>query len=337
MKKKVTIYDIAKTLGITAATVSRALNNNPKISETTRTLVMETAKKMNYEQNKFALALKSGKSNNVGVVVPFINRNFFSSIIRGIEEELYPKGYHVIICQTHEDTKKEEETIQNLLNAQVDGILMSVSKTTHSIKHFEKVLKKNTPLVFFDRVKPVKGVSTVTIDDFRGAYEATEHLIKSGYKRIAHVTVDLSLDIYKKRLEGYKSALVDYNMYFEEAYVVKAKSDIDSGEEAIKRLLKLDNVPDAVLSSSDYSALGAIRQLQSLGIAIPNEFGVVGFSNEPFTQFMELSISTVDQSPVEMGKMAAKVFLEQIKDVKVKVEKKVELSPELIVRKSSLK
>ncbi|SFU27546.1 transcriptional regulator, LacI family [Pustulibacterium marinum] len=337
MKEKVTIYDIAKALNVTAATVSRALNNNPKISEATRTLVLETAKKMNYEQNKFALALKSGKSHNVGVVVPFVNRNFFSSIIRGIEEELYPKGYHVIICQTHEDAKKEEETIQNLLNAQVDGILMSVSKHTQNLKHFEKVLKKNTPLVFFDRVKPLKGVSSVTIDDFRGGYEATEHLIKSGYSKIAHVTVDLSLSIYERRFEGYREALKDYDLPYNENYVVKAKSDIDSGEEAIKQLLKLKEAPDAVFSSSDFAALGAIRQLQSLGISVPQDFGVVGFSNEPFTQFMELSMSTVDQAPVEMGKMSAKVFLEQIKDVKVKVEKKVELSPELIVRKSSLK
>ncbi|GLB53419.1 LacI family transcriptional regulator [Neptunitalea chrysea] len=335
MKEKVTIYDIAKALNITAATVSRALNNNPKISEATRTLVIETAKKMNYEQNRFALALKSGKSNNVGVVVPFINRNFFSSIIRGIEEELYPKGYHVIICQTHEDTKKEEETVQNLLNAQVDGILMSVSKTTQQLRHFKKVLKSNTPLVFFDRIKEIDGVSTVTIDDFQGGYIATKHLIDMGCTRIAHATVDLALDIYKYRFEGYKEALNDHGIPFKEEYIIKTKSDIDAGEKAIKKLMKLKNAPDAIFSASDFAALGAIQELTKLGVKVPNEFAVVGFSNEPFTQFMELSITTVDQSPVEMGKMAARVFLEQMKEPTLKIMKKVELSPELIVRKSS--
>lgn len=337
MKDKVTIYDIAKALNITAATVSRALNNNPKISEATRTLVLETAKKMNYEQNRFALALKSGKSNNVGVVVPFINRSFFSSIIRGIEEELYPKGYHVIICQTHEDGKKEEETLQNLLNAQVDGILMSVSKTTKSTKHFEKVVKSNIPLVFFDRIKEVKGVSSVTIDDFKGGYMATKHLIDSGCTRIAHATVDLSVLIYKLRYDGYRKALEDHGIAYNEEYLIKTKSDIDAGEQAIKRLLKLKNAPDAIFSSSDYAALGAIQQLHAMNIKVPDDFAVVGFSNEPFTKFMELSITTVDQSPVEMGRMSAKVFLEQINENDLKIEKKVELSPELIVRKSSSK
>ncbi|GLB48042.1 LacI family DNA-binding transcriptional regulator [Neptunitalea lumnitzerae] len=337
MKEKVTIYDIAKALNITAATVSRALNNNPKISEATKTLVMETAKKMNYEQNRFALALKSGKSHNVGVIVPFINRNFFSSIIRGIEEELYPKGYHVIICQTHEDAKKEEETVQNLLNAQVDGILMSVSKTTQQVRHFKKILKSNTPLVFFDRIKEMDGVSTVTINDFQGGYMATKHLIDVGCTRIAHATVDLALPIYKHRFEGYKQALEDHDIAYNDDYLITTKSDIDAGEKAIKKLLKLKNAPDAIFSASDYAALGAIQQLNVLGIKVPDDFAVVGFSNEPFTQFMELSMSTVDQSPVEMGKTAARVFLEQMKEPNLKIMKKVELSPELIVRKSSSK
>lgn len=337
MKEKVTIYDIAKALNVTAATVSRALNNNPKISEATRILVLETAKKMNYEQNRFALALRSGVSNNVGVVVPFVNRNFFSSIIRGIEEELYPRGYHVIICQTHEDVKKEEDTLQNLLNAQVDGILMSVSKTTQHHKHFKKVVKSGTPLVFFDRIKEVEGVSTVTIDDFKAGYMATQHLIDMGCKRIAHATVDLSINIYANRYEGYRKALEDHGMLFKEEYVIKAKSDIDAGEMAIKGLMSLPEPPDAIFSASDFAALGAVQELSRMGIRIPEDFAVVGFSNEPFTQFLELSITTIDQHPVEMGKMAARVFLEQIKEPDLKIMKKVELSPELIVRKSSLK
>lgn len=336
MSKKTTIYDIAKKLNITAATVSRALNNNPKISEATRELVLKTAAKMNYEQNKLALALKSGKSNNVGVIVPRIDSNFFGSVIRGVEEELNPHGYHVIICQTHENEKRENENIDTLLNAQVDGILISTSNT--KTEPFNRVLKKNVPLVFFDRKKTMNGVSSVTINDFEGGYKATKHLIDQGCTRIAHFSGDRSIEIFKDRFMGYKQALLDYGVKYNPEYVIQTKSNRDDGGIAIKELLDMKNPPDAVFSSSDFAALGAIEVLKSLGVKIPNEFSVVGFSNEPFTKFMELSISTVDQSPLEMGKMAAKVFLEQVTNSdQFKIEKKVVLAPELIVRKSSLK
>ncbi len=336
MKDKVTIYDIAKKLNITAATVSRALNNNPKISESTRKKVLAMADEMNYEQNKLALALKSGKSNTVGVVVPFIDRNFFSSIIRGIEEELYPKGYHVIICQSQEDEEKELKNFNALLNAQIDGLMVSVSKHTKNFGHFEHVLEKKVPVIFFDRKVEMKGVSTVTLDDFKAGYEATKHLIKNGAKRIAHLSGDWALDIYQKRMAGYKQALADYDISCPDGYVVKGQSDIGAGKKAVKKLMKLDVLPDAIFSASDFAALGAIQQLKEMGINVPKDVKVVGFSNEPFTKFMELPITTVDQSPMKMGKMAAKVFLEQVKDTSVPLEKKVVIEPRLKIRKSSL-
>ncbi|MCM5663399.1 LacI family DNA-binding transcriptional regulator [Galbibacter mesophilus] len=335
MSEKTTIYDIAKALNITAATVSRALNNNSRISKATRDLVVKKAAEMNYEQNRLALALKSGKSKNVGVVVPYIDRNFFSTVIRGIEEELYPLGYHVIICQTHENEEKEIETISNLLNAQVDGVLMSVSKTTQKTVHFQSVLNKDIPLVFFDRVKEMKGVSTVTIDDYEVAYEATEHLIEQGCKRIAHISGDWKLAIYKHRFKGYKKALEDYGISYNSDYLIKAKSEIGDGQNAIEKLFKLKEIPDAVFCSSDYIALGALQKLKELNVDVPSDFCVVGFSNEPFTQFLELSISSIDQVPRQMGKTAAKVFLEQLENEQGKIEKKVALKATLEKRKSS--
>ena len=210
MTKKTTIYDIAKKLNITAATVSRALNNNPKISEKTKELVFKTASGMNYEQNKLAQALKSGKSFNVGVIVPRIDSNFFSSVIRGIEEELYPEGYHVIICQTHDQQELEIKNINSLLNAQVDGILMSISNAKlEKNAVFNNLVKKNVPLIFFDRKKDIKNVSSITIDDFKGGYEATSHLIHQGCKRIAHLSNNRNLEIFKNRYLGYKQALLD--------------------------------------------------------------------------------------------------------------------------------
>ena len=335
-KDKVTIYDISKKLNISAATVSRALNNNPKISQKTKELVMKTAAKMNYKQNKLAQALKSGKTHNVGVIVPYINRNFFSSVIRGIEEELSPHGYHVIICQSHEDVNNEIKQIDTLLNTQIDGIFMSVAKTTQDTDHIEKVLKENTPLVFFDRKKDVTGLSSVTIDDFRGGYLATEHLIKQGCKKIAHFSGDLNLEIYKNRHEGYIAAMKDYGIEPIKEFSLQVNSKLESGASAIQDLWSEDEKPDAIFSASDYAALGAIQELKKMGVKIPEEVCVVGFSNEPFTKYMELPITSVDQTPVEMGRNAAKVFLEQIEGSKtLTIEKKVVLAPELYIRDSS--
>lgn len=337
MSEKVTIYDIAEKLNITAATVSRALNNNPKIKEATRELVLKTAAAMNYKQNKLALALKSGRSNNIGVIVPRIDSNFFASVIRGIEEELYPHGYQVIICQTHESIKRENENLHTLVDAQVDGIMMSVTGISdENDSAFRYVLEKNVPLIFFDRSKHIDGVSSVTINDFKGGYLTTKHLIDEGCKSIAHFSGDQSLDIFKNRFLGYKQALLDNGLQFKEEYVIHTKSSVDAGKEAVDNLLKLKTPPDAIFSSSDFAALGAIQELQSRDISIPKEFCVAGFSNEPFTKFMELSITSVDQSPLEMGKMSARVFLEQVdKTDTIKIEKKVVLAPELYIRKSS--
>ena len=337
MSKKATIYDIAKELKITAATVSRALNNNPKISKKTRELVHATAAKMNYKQNKLALALKSGKSKNVGVVVPFINKNFFASVIRGIEDELYPKGFHVIISQTHEDVDREKKIIQNLINAQVDGILISTSFTNENKEQLNQELKKSTPFIFFDRVLNFDGTSTVTIDDYQGGFDATEHLIHQGCKRIAHFYVDQNIELYNNRLNGYKDALLKHGIAYHGDYVISLTSDMEAGKEAAEKLMKLPVPPDAIFSSTDNGLLGAVKYLQSISVKIPEDFCVVGFSNEPFTQFLEPSISSVDQSPMEMGKMAAKVFLKQIENDESGIDENVVLPAKLIIRKSSSK
>jgi len=335
-KQKVTIYDISKKINVSAATVSRAFNNNPKISLKTRELVMKTAKEMNYKQNHLAKALKSGKSKNVGIIVPFINHSLFSSVIRGIEEELTPHGYHVIICQTHENVANEMEQIDALLNIQIDGIFMSVSKTTKNTDHIKKVLDEGTPLIFFDRKKDIKGVSSVTIDDHKGGYLATEHLILQGCKRIAHLAGDLNLEIYQNRYKGYLAALKAHKLEFKQDYVVETNSKVETGASAISQLWELDEKPDAIFSAGDYPALGAFQELKRRKIQIPEEVCIVGFSNEPFTKYMELPITSVDQNPITMGKIAAQVFLEQIKGSQtITIEKKVVLAPELYIRNSS--
>ncbi|MEX0274510.1 MAG: LacI family DNA-binding transcriptional regulator [Flavobacteriaceae bacterium] len=338
MAHKTTIYDIAKKLGITAATVSRALNDHPRISEATKKMVMSTAREMNYVPNKLALALKNGKSTNVGVVVPFINRHFFSNVIRGIEEELYPKGYNVIICQTHDEEQRERDIIQNLMNSQVEGIIISIARTNTKFDHLEQVLKKGLPMVFFDRKRDMEGVVSVAIDDFQGGYDATMHLVKQGCRTIAHLRGDRTLEIYWERFKGYQQALKDSGLAYREELVLDITSVEEEGLRAAQRLMAVENPPDAIFSSSDYGALGAIKWLVQKGYRIPDDICVVGFSNEPFTQIMDLSISSVDQSPMEMGRMAARVFLDgtDVTDT-AKTQKRVVLSPTLMVRDSSLR
>lgn len=337
-KEKTTIYDISRKLKISAATVSRALNNNPKVSLKTKELIIKTAKEMNYKQNKLALALKNGKTNNVGVVVPYINRGLFSTVIRGIEETLSPYGYHVIICQTHENTENEIKQIKALLDTQIDGIFLSVSKTTTNTDHLKEVVDEGTPLIFFDRKKELAGVSSVTIDDFKGGFMATKHLIEQGCRKIAYLSGDLNLEIYINRHKGYLAALEAYDIPFKEEFVRQVKSNVESGISALTELWKLNEKPDAIFSSGDYPALGVIQELRRRKIEIPQEVSVVGFSNEPFTQYLELPITSIDQVPMVMGRIAAEVFLEQINEKPIlTIEKKVVLTPELRIRKSSYK
>ncbi|MNK63670.1 Catabolite control protein A [compost metagenome] len=337
-KKNTTIYDISKKLNVSVATVSRALNNHPRISQATKELVVNTAKEMDYKQNNLAKALKSGETKTVGVIVPYINTNFFSSVIRGIEEELSPHGYRVIICQSHDDATVEKKQLNTLLHTQVDCIFISISKNTSDVEYLKKVVSTtNTPIIFFDRKKDVPGISTITIDDHKGAYLATEHLINEGYKNIYHFSGDQNLEIYQNRLSGYKSALTAYKLPVIEENIINTGSSIEEGIHAMKSVWKRKIKPDAIFSASDFTALGVCKEIKNIGLQMPKDIGVIGFSNEPFTQFMELSISSVDQTPVMMGKVSGNVFLESIKDnfSGITIEKKLVLSPMLCVRQSS--
>ncbi len=336
MNNKVTIYDIAEKLNITAATVSRALNGNPNISEKTRQTVLAAAKEMNYKQNKLALALKSGKSNHIGVIVPRINTNFFGSVIRGIEEELNAKGYNIIICQSHNDEEMEAKNIETLIDSHVDAIF--ISSSSKSSASLQKVLDEKIPLIFFDRRKIMNNVSSVTIDDFAGGYMATKHLIDSGCRKIAHIiSGPIELEIFKERHRGYQQALEDHNIDYRKDYVLRTNSSIEEGKRAVEILFSLNEKPDAIFSASDFVALGAIQELQKRGIKVPEEVSVIGFANEPFTDFLELSISTIDQFPLEMGRTVARVYLNQETGDEAggNVQKKVVLQPKLIARKST--
>lgn len=337
VKKKPTIYDIASKLNITAATVSRALNDSELISKKTKKMVLESAHELSYFKNRHALALKSGRTNQIGLVVPFINRHFFSNIIMGVEEELYPKGYQVMIFQSNESEKKEQDVVEALLKNQVDGVLISVSKTTRTKSHFNKIIENNLPLIFFDRKVDVDNSSSVETDDEFGGKIATQHLIDQGCSQIAYVTVDLNLNIYKNRFKGYKKALEANNIDFNSDLVFQANSDVISGRKVASQILSNDIKIDSIFCSSDYIALGVIQELKDNNVDIPGDISVVGFSNEPFTELLDLTLTSIEQNPYEIGKSAARVFLDQVNAKDAIIEHAIKLKPKLCIRNSSMK
>lgn len=339
MAKKSTIHDIARELNVTASTVSRALNDNPRISRATREAVWKTARQLNYQPNQIAAALRSGRTYTVGVLVPTADRSFFSKVVRGIEEEVSQAGYNVIICQSNDRLQNEKANVEALLRLRADGIIASIAKETQTFEHFLELRAKNVPLILFDRVHSKPGVSTVVIDDFMGAYQATKHLIEQGCRRIAHFAGLQHINIYSERLRGYRKALDDHRIPFDEQLVFYFNNlQIEDGIQAMTQLLQLEAPPDAVFSASDYAALGAIQTCKQRGISVPHEMAVAGFANEPFTAFVDPPLTTVDQHSVQMGQIAAQLFLEEVeKQSGSFTPQRVVLSPDLIVRQSSLR
>jgi LacI family transcriptional regulator len=336
-KKRTTIHDIAEKLNITASTVSRALNDHPKISNATKKLVIKMAKDLNYQPNSLAAALRNGRTNIVGVIVPQADRNFFSSVIRGIEEIVNKSGYNVMICQSNDSLEKEKSNIKALLEAQVDGILVSYAKETTDFSHYQEVINKGVPLILFDRQDESLNVGAVVIDDYLGAYKATEHLIQQGCKRIVHFCGPENVSIYRERCRGYVEALRRYDIEVEDDLIIKSNLKLEDGHQHALDIIKWPELPDAIFSASDYSAMGAMEILKENGIIVPDQIAVVGFSNESFTSFVDPALTTVDQHSKKMGQHAAQLFLDQVKKGSTASPTKTVLTPELIVRGSSLK
>ncbi|MDX1642223.1 MAG: LacI family DNA-binding transcriptional regulator [Balneolaceae bacterium] len=342
-KKKTTISDIAKELNVTPSTVSRALGNHPRISDSTKKAVWDMVEKLNYQPNNIASALRKGKSNIIGVIVPTSDRQFFASFIRGIEEIVRDEGYNLMICQSDDQYSKERSGIDTLLNIRVDGIIASVAKETTEFSHYEKVKKQGVPLVLYDRVIESLDVNLVVSDDFLGAYKGVSHLIEQGCTRIAHFAGQQHIQIYQKRLEGYLQALrehnipVDNNIIIESDLIRDKYRILQTSREMTKKLLEMPNMPDGIFSSSDFAAIGAIKILKEKNVKIPDEIALVGYSNDFSASMIEPSLTSLDQHTLEMGNLAAKHFLSQMENPENFTQIKTKLKPKLIVRESSLR
>lgn len=334
----VTIKDIAKELGISPSTVSRALKDHIEISQSTKDAVKRVAKELNYQPNSLALSLRYSRSNTIGVVIPEIVHFFFSTVISGIEDVAQARGYNLIITQSNESLEREMVNIQTLFNNRVDGILISISKETQDFEHLEALRQRGLPIVFFDRAVDAMHSSQVTVDDYHGGYLATKHLIDQGYKKIAHLAGPPQLQLTQDRISGYKQALDDGGLDFDENLVVH---DMASSEElaaqATTELINSQN-PDAVFATNDIAALGAIKSANAFGRQVPYDFGVIGFSNWQFTALTKPSISTIEQPGFEMGQRAAELLIDEIlEDADIDQNQKVKLPTKLVARDSSNK
>ena len=341
MKKQgeTTIHDIAKKLNIAASTVSRALNHNPIISEPTRKLIEKTAKEMGYRPNILAANFRTKRTNMIGVVLPLINRHFFSSVISGIEEVAYNRGFAVTISQSNDNFEKEEKIAQTLFSNRVDGIIVSIGMQTKTFEHLRLFSERNVPLVFFDRVVDEIEADKIVVDDYRGGFKATEHLIKQGGTRIAHIGGPLNIKIYQDRLAGFKDAMEKAGLPVEKSLLIHNSLTRADGTNAVKKLLQNKIIPDAIFCANDTTALSVIIYLREKGIKVPDDILIVGFSNEPFSEVVTPSISTIKQPGFEMGKKAADLLIRQIKN-KDKPNHRFQtfvMPTELIVRESSVR
>lgn len=332
----VTIKDIARALNLSTSTVSRALRGSYEINPETKRLVMEYAERMNYRPNPIALSLKENRSRVIGVIVPQIANDFFSQAINGIEAIAYNRGYHVIIAQSHESFEREVVTVQQSVARKVDGLLISLSSETNDVSHLQELRQKNFPIVLFDRVSDELDTVKIVSDNYGGAFAATEHLIRSGRRRIAHVTIPPYMSITQERLAGYRAALEQNGLPYDESlirYVGFGQHEIDP---IVDDLLEQSPPPDAFFAASDRLALGCLATLQARRIVIPEQISIVGFTNIGVAHLLSPPMSTVVQPAKEIGQTAAERLIELIeRKQKAAPVDTVRIPTQLIARQSS--
>lgn len=338
MKKgSVTIKDIAIELNISVSTVSRALADNPLVKPATREAVKALAKKYHYMPNFTALSLRSNKTKTLGIIIPQLVHEFFAMVIRGIEDFAYSNDYNVIICSTHESYEREVIDTQALINGRIDGLMACISKETNDFAHFGEFVDRGLPLVFFDCICDEIKAPKVVLDDFDAGYNAVKHLIDQGCTRIAYVGGPINLIINKDRLAGYHKALSEAGLKTRDGWIIHCDSgDYDDGMESTKRLVASREI-DGLFAATDMLAIGAMKNIKAIGMKVPDDIAIVGFSNWSIGTLYEPSLSTMSQPGYEMGQKAAELLIQQINNPDLEFSETVVLHSELIVRESSVK
>ncbi|WNH08937.1 LacI family DNA-binding transcriptional regulator [Thalassobellus suaedae] len=322
--KPVTLKQIAEHLNISVTTVSKALKDYPDVSKKTKGLVKELAKTLNYKPNAFAVNLRTKESKTIGLIIPVIVHHFFSSVIKGIVAQAEKKGYLVIILQSNESYELEKKQIDLLLSQRVDGILISIANGTANFNHLNEVLALNKPMVMFDKIAKIVKCSKIIIDDRKAAYDATQHLIDTGCKRIAHFRGPLLPQNSIDRFLGYKKALLDNNMPYDPSLVYICECgdmSFEEGKKSAQQLLKDHSDVDGIFINTDLVAIGALNEFNKQGIKIPEEISIVGFSNWFMSSVISPTLTTIDQPGYQMGKTAFKQLYKEIKAIKNKKPK----------------
>ena len=332
---QVTIKDIAKELGISASTVSRALKDHPDISSKTKEAVNELAKKWHYKPNAVALSLRHSKTNIIGVIVPEIVHHFFSSVISGIEEIAHKAGYNVMMFQSNESYDRELANVQALLSSRVDGVLVSMSKETKDYSHFKELRDNGIPIVFFDRICNELSSDNVIVDDFAGAFAAVEHLINIGCKRIAHLSAPQHMLLGQNRQKGYKQALLKHKIHVDENLIIKC----DSYDEAILKmpdLLSLPEPPDGIFAVNELTAAGALSAVKKDGFRVPEDISIVGFTDGLVSRVTDPTLTTLEQHGFDVGLKATELLVERITEGDMEYEPVTKVvKTNLIVRGST--
>jgi LacI family transcriptional regulator len=337
-KKEVTIYDIAQKLELSSATVSRALQDNPAINKNTRKRIQDAARELGYRHNTFASSLRTQKTNTIGIIVHELNSNFITSVLSGIEKVTTEAGYDLIITHSSESFKKEMANANNLFHKRVDGLIASLAFDTKNLDHYKQYEEKGIPIIFFDRVEENSESTKVIIDNYKGGYHATQHLIEQGCKRIVLVTANLSRNVYAQRHKGYSDALFDNNIPYNNEYVLIKDLSEHCGMEAALQILKMKPLPDGAFITNDFSAAVCMQTLKEHGIRIPEDIAMVGFNNDAIGKIIEPQLTTIDYPGVDIGEIAARNLINHLKGLSnIKNTNTIVVRSNLIIRKSSLK
>jgi LacI family transcriptional regulator len=335
--RDITIYDIAKVLNISASTVSRGLKDHPHVRKEIKKKILMTARKMGYQQNKFASNLRQKRTSTIGVVVPRLDSYFMSTVISGMEKIFNETGYHLIISQSQESVKMEADSIGTLYHSRVDGLLVSLSYETQNLDHLSILFNKGIPIVFFDRVCDHPKCKSVIINNYKAGYEATAHLIEQGCRNIIHLGGSLIRNVYSERFNGFKRALLDNGLHFDDKSLMISNLTHNSGIEAAKVILQQKALPDGIFAANDTSAVSVICELKQSGIRIPEDICIVGFNDDPISRVVEPNLTTVHYPGREMGEIAASTMISILKGEQSALLNSIVLSHSLIIRQSSLR
>ena len=331
----VTIKEIARMLGVSKSTVSRALTRQTDVNSETRRKILELAESLNYQPNSLALNLRHKRTKTLGVIIPETINTFFSRAVGGIQKVANSQGYNVIVCQSNESSFAEKSTLHSLVSNRADGLLISISRETENDEHFQTLLDKHIPVVFFDRICERLETTQVMTDNFEISREATQHLLAEGCQRIAMLTGPLNLHTSAKRLEGYMDALRRNNIEVDQSLIFNnfRTDDVDT---FVRHILSAQALPDAIFAVNDMTAIEIMHALRKAGLKIPQDVAVMGFNNERFGAFIEPSLTTIDLPAQEMGATAAELLLAHIKDPTCSVEKRL-IKSRVIIRDSTRK